>query len=324
MEVIILDSKEIYLISVSLITVLTIVVLRSFGLVQPMSWLTSTLTNIGGALLGNKLQGNSAKANAEIEAKLQRENWEYMQGNKHQLEVKDLRKAGLNPILSSGQGSAVSAPSISGDALESQLGKNIADSITAAKQLKIAQTEADSNKIAAEAQKTQAETAKNLAEFQSDFLKSQTDYYHYSSGLQLANTHKVEQEISHAIERHKYELDNLASQTEYNRSLTSQAYANISLIRKNIDLVGEQVGLTRAQKEDIQRKLDDPRSYMNKEFWQNVKNSDDPMYVALRASYQRGLSNDIFYSFYSEGTGSNIQDAESLARISGQVKYLLK
>ena len=284
-----------------------------------MGWLTSTLTNIGGALLGNKLQGNSAKANAELSL----ENWKYMQSNKHQLEVEDLRKAGLNPILSAGNGSAVSAPSVSGNP-ESQLGKNIADSITAAKQLKIAQTEADSNKIAAEAQKTQAETAKNLAEFQSDFLKSQTDYYHYSSGLQLANTHKVEQEISHAIERHKYELDNLASQTEYNRALTSQAYANISLIRKNIDLVGEQVGLTRAQKEDIQRKLDDPRSYMNKEFWQNVKNSDDPMYVALRASYQRGLSNDIFYNFYSEGTGSNIQDAESLARISGQVKYLLK
>ena len=285
-----------------------------------MSILGGLVGNIAGQAIGSIFGKHNAKAQADI----QLDSWKYMQSNKHQLEVDDLRKAGLNPILSAGNGSAVSAPSVSFGSSDNGLGQTTAQSITAAKQLKIAQTEADSNKIAAEAQKMQAETAKNLAEFQSDFLKSQTDYYHYSSGLQLANTHKVEQEISHAIERHKYELDNLASQTEYNRALTSQAYANISLIRKNIDLVGEQVGLTRAQKEDIQRKLDDPRSYMNKEFWHNVKNSDDPKYVALRASYQRGLSNDIFYSFYSDGTGSNIQDAESLARITGQVKYLFK
>lgn len=159
-----------------------------------MSWLTNTFTNIGGALLGNKLQGNSAKANAEMSL----ENWKYMQSNKHQLEVEDLRKAGLNPILSAGNGSAVSAPSVSGNP-ESQLGKNIADTITAAKQLKIAQTEADSNKIAAEAQKTQAETAKNLAEFQSNFLKSQTGYYFAMSGKAFAEADKVRQDIANSI-----------------------------------------------------------------------------------------------------------------------------
>ena len=159
-----------------------------------MSWLTSTLTNIGGALLGNKLQGNSAKSNAELSL----ENWKYMQSNKHQLEVEDLRKAGLNPILSAGNGSAVSAPSVSGNP-ESQLGKNIADSITAAKQLKIAQTEADSNRINAEAAKSQADTAKILAESQAALYSTQQGYYNAMSGKAFAEASKVRQDIANSI-----------------------------------------------------------------------------------------------------------------------------
>lgn len=195
MEVIILEPKEIYLISVSLITVLTIVVLRSFGLVQPMSILGGIVGNIAGHAIGSIFGKHNAKAQADI----QLDSWNYMQSNKHQLEVEDLRKAGLNPILSAGNGSAVSAPSVSFGSSDNGLGQTTAQSITAAKQLKIAQTEADSNRINAEAAKSQADTAKILAESQAALYSTQQGYYNAMSGKAFAEASKVRQDIANSI-----------------------------------------------------------------------------------------------------------------------------
>ena len=51
-------------------------------------------------LLGTALGNSNAKSQLNYQAQLQRQNWEYAQSNAHQLEVQDLKNAGLNPILS--------------------------------------------------------------------------------------------------------------------------------------------------------------------------------------------------------------------------------
>lgn len=61
-----------------------------------MSFLGSAAGAVGGAIVGGIVGHYSAKQNAA----LSRQNWIYQQSNAHQLEVQDLKKAGLNPILS--------------------------------------------------------------------------------------------------------------------------------------------------------------------------------------------------------------------------------
>ena len=72
------------------------------------------LMNFGSGVLGlyNDLTGNSAKQQMELmryQSQLQNESWKYQMSNRHQLEVGDLRNAGLNPILSANSAGSVAA-----------------------------------------------------------------------------------------------------------------------------------------------------------------------------------------------------------------------
>lgn len=72
------------------------------------------IVGFGSDALGlyNDLTGNSAKAQKELmayQAQLQNESWKYQMSNRHQLEVGDLRNAGLNPILSANSAGSVAA-----------------------------------------------------------------------------------------------------------------------------------------------------------------------------------------------------------------------
>lgn len=74
----------------------------------------SDVLDIGSTALGayNDITGNSAKAQKELmayQAQLQNESWKYQMSNRHQLEVGDLRNAGLNPILSANSAGAIAA-----------------------------------------------------------------------------------------------------------------------------------------------------------------------------------------------------------------------
>lgn len=72
------------------------------------------LMGFGSDALGlfNDLTGNSAKVQKELmayQAQLQNQSWKYQMSNRHQLEVGDLRNAGLNPILSANSAGSVAA-----------------------------------------------------------------------------------------------------------------------------------------------------------------------------------------------------------------------
>lgn len=72
------------------------------------------ILGIGSDALGlyNDLTGNSAKVQKELmayQAQLQNASWKYQMSNRHQLEVGDLRNAGLNPILSANSAGGVAA-----------------------------------------------------------------------------------------------------------------------------------------------------------------------------------------------------------------------
>lgn len=75
-----------------------------------MSFLGSAAGGIGGAIVGGIVGHYAAKQNAALAL----DNWKYQQSNAHQLEVEDLKKAGLNPILSATNSQIAGISSVSG------------------------------------------------------------------------------------------------------------------------------------------------------------------------------------------------------------------
>lgn len=109
------------------------------------------ITGVVGNLIGGSMQAHSASKQAELEARLQRENWEYAQKNAHQFEVEDLKNAGLNPILSANHSQLASMPAVSipsGPSAYGQLGSNITSALNSA-----LSTEVEKSKVNLEKEK---------------------------------------------------------------------------------------------------------------------------------------------------------------------------
>ena len=75
------------------------------------------LSSLGSAIVGAVAGHWSAKQNAKI----QRDQWRYQQSNAHQLEVQDLKNAGLNPILSASNSQLASMPQVTDNGLGSSI-----------------------------------------------------------------------------------------------------------------------------------------------------------------------------------------------------------
>lgn len=110
--------------------------------------------SIAGGLIGSSSAKKANKAAAR-EAELNREFQREMAQNAHQYEVEDLRKAGLNPILSAG-GSGASASGGAGNAAVLNEGDSIATGVSTALQAAIAK--ANIQNIKADTQQKAANT----------------------------------------------------------------------------------------------------------------------------------------------------------------------
>lgn len=91
---------------------------------------------IGGSLLGKKSQKDANSANA-AEAQANRDFQERMVKFKHRYEVNDLRKAGLNPILSAHSGASVpgGAQAVHQATIDKNMGNSAAQTLQAARQI---------------------------------------------------------------------------------------------------------------------------------------------------------------------------------------------
>ena len=74
-----------------------------------MSW----LSDAGSGLIGTAVSTLAGHWSAKQNASISRDQWRYMQSNAHQLEVQDLKDAGLNPILSASNSQMASMPQVS-------------------------------------------------------------------------------------------------------------------------------------------------------------------------------------------------------------------
>lgn len=198
-----------------------------------MSWLSAAIGAVGG-LFGQKASAKSAEANAELQAKLQRENWEYMQKNAHQFEAQDLTAAGLNPILSATNGQIASAPSVSGG--DNGVGANVTNAFTAIskgileEELKNKELDNDSKRI--EIEQKDFDLKRDMADYQKKLYDAEARKYGVEADYM---TGKNAREISLNDAQIK-EIDaRISNSTALTNAQISKLHSGIALDSASID-----------------------------------------------------------------------------------------
>lgn len=222
------------------------------------------LLSFGGSLLGGAANGMVSNAlsaqRLEKEYELQYKNWEKMQSNKHQLEVKDLEAAGLNKILSATNGSAVSAPSLSSSnpdmssALQASMAKG---------QLEVAKSEAQTNRINAITEQENAKTEATKAKTDRLVALSEIGKNHATIPLMKAQTGKTTAETLEVFQNIENSVRYLNGQLEFMRSGTAMNYAQsqkfveeAKLAIKEAESIGLDIRLKEADLNGWPRKLE--------------------------------------------------------------------
>lgn len=228
-----------------------------------MSWFKVGAA-LGGALLGGLLNKSSAKSQAQQNADLSRENWIYQQSNAHQLEVQDLKNAGLNPILSATNSQMAGMSPVSGQSsgqgelLNSAIA-NIMD-IQAKKEMQKADLDIEGQKLKNELVRTQIqrdEADAQIAKWKSEgkLLDVQADYTSAKKGWELnesnARVEHIKSDIANASARLAGELELMKKQGASYDAMASKAYAEIGKIAE------ETLGVKLSNRE-LRETLDDP------------------------------------------------------------------
>jgi hypothetical protein len=144
----------------------------------------------------NDLTGNSAKQQKELmayQARLQNESWKYQMSNRHQLEVGDLRNAGLNPILSANSAGSVAAGIPNGSLADSDSARYGARSSAALARQNAAQ-------VASLVQTNASTQARNEAEAKAALMNAESNRMSAIAGANRNNA-----EASYAAIRSKNE-----------------------------------------------------------------------------------------------------------------------
>lgn len=239
----------------------------------------SIFGSILGAVAGGLLSSHSAKKQQqssqefsaeqlEREAELQRDNWQYMQTNAHQYEIQDLKKAGLNPIISANSShlagmSSVSTPSagipndntgsIVSNALTAALDREVKKEMQA-KDLEIEQLRAD-------IEKTRAETEKFRAEQEAQKWKVEGNYYSAKTINETKESEalvkKLAQDVSNSIRLTDAQVNKF-------NSGASLDYATIGKVKADINLSLKNASLSESQKNLIDQGIDSAIAEYNK------------------------------------------------------------
>ena len=289
-----------------------------------MSW----LSDLGGGLLNTAFSTIAGHWSAKQNAKIDRDQWRYMMSNAHQLEVQDLKNAGLNPILSASNSQIASMPNVSDNGAAGAASNALSSALQASVSRQNAKLQAEvegqrieneRNRLALDKERyswqnkldaSQISLNENLGKYTSSKMLNETQ-------LNLANIERIRNDIEIANKKLPYEIDNIVANTQ-------NARATADYMLSMVNLNAAKVKLTDKQREQIEADLTDPKKLMDKQFWENVFHSNDEKFVLLRRSYERGLSNDVYFNFYANSQGSGLQDANDLATIGSRLKYLFK
>lgn len=245
-----------------------------------MSWLSAA----GSGLIGTAFSTLAGHWSAKQNAKISRDQWAYMQSNAHQLEVQDLKNAGLNPILSASNSQIASMPQVSDNGAASAS----ANILSSALQANVARENA---KLAAETEgqhidneRKRLELDKERYSFQNRLDESQIGLNSSAKALNNANVLYVNQQtnslrdITQAqVAQIKQDIQNSIEQTkalvEKYGAESQQARASAALAYKQIETEASKAALYLSQKTNtdwdtnrVIKELSDPDSNLHRDY----------------------------------------------------------
>lgn len=213
-----------------------------------MAWIAAGAA-IGGAVLSN--MGASDRNDAQIaSSREQMEFQKYMSNTAYRRAVRDMQKAGLNPMLAYSQGGA-STPAGSQANIEDAItpaintGKDIYRSTTeaAVRKEQVGNIAADTGLKTAETEKAQTEAALNLARVETE----KQNVVHSAADVELKGAQK--EQIVESIKKVAPEIQEIVSRTNLNYATRQKLLAELPLIAAN-------VGRTKAETlESYERRL---------------------------------------------------------------------
>lgn len=245
-----------------------------------MSWLSAAGSGIIGTITSSLAGHWSAKQNAKIS----RDQWNYMQSNAHQLEVQDLKNAGLNPILSASNSQMASMPQVSDNGAAGASANILSSALQANVSRENAKLAAETEGQHIDNERKRLELDKERYSFQNRLDESQIGLNTSAKALNDANVLYVNQQTSSLrdmtkaqIEQIKQDIQNSIEQTkalvEKYGAESQQARASAALAYKQIQTEAAKAALYLSQKthEDwdsnrIIRELSDPDSNLHRDY----------------------------------------------------------
>ncbi len=265
---------------------------------------------VAGEAVGQAVGSMFGRSNAKYSMGLSKDLWNYQQSNAHQLEVQDLKAAGLNPILSATNSQIASTPSAPSIDKSSGLSSAVSALQVASlkKDVQLKQLELDKGRFALEREKMPYEIAAMGADTynkraEGKLYMTQDSYYKaLTSGFNAKNSAEIREintRIDNMLAKLPYEIDNIMSSTAANHSMVNQMSAAADAARS----AG---ALSKKQAEEIDARLNNPESKATKEWFKKVLDPNNKEYELVRRSFYRGLENDILFSFGSSNSSNDM------------------
>lgn len=195
-----------------------------------MSFLGIAAPAVAGALVS----GVFGRSNAKYEAGLTRDNWIYQQSNAHQLEVQDLMKAGLNPILSATNSQMANMSPVHGSdygagqaftsALQGALERKSKQELQA-NDLEIERMKLENEKLRTQIQRDESDAQISKWKSEEKLLDIQADY---TSSKQI-------NEANESAMRVRYIANKISNDNKLTDAQVSKLYSGIALDNATLD-----------------------------------------------------------------------------------------
>lgn len=150
--------------------------------------IASGLISSAASLYGAHKQHQYDQSNMRLSSQLSYDQWVKQKQNSHQLEVGDLRNAGLNPIISAGASQAMAAPSVG---VVSSHVPDLGSDFNSGRQIDVAMSSLKNERMQAEASKKNSETNAKVGEQNVLTSKTQASLNESATARQRAEADQI-------------------------------------------------------------------------------------------------------------------------------------